>query len=316
MVGQPEFTFIMNPMAGKGSGARADALLEEKLRGSGLRFRVVYTEGAGHATQIARTATTPVIVAVGGDGTINEVVNGLAGTGRTMGIIPTGSGNDLIKSLGIPHSIENALAVLKDGHRRTIDVGKVRTGCLENGSMVYAPWRLFANGVGIGFDASVARRVSEITYLRGTVLYLAAVLQIIGKFRSPEFDARLDENSWRGRIFLMAVGNGRCAGGGFYLSPEADIADGLLDLMVVRDVRVWRILGLIPGVMLGKRVNREFVRYLRGSELNVTSSDTFNVHADGEIVGKNVNGVQVGIEPHILNVIVGGAAGAERDQEL
>ena len=103
----------------------------------------------------------------------------------------------------------------------------------------------------------------------------------------------------------MAVGNGRCAGGGFYLSPEADIADGLLDLMVVRDVRVLRILGLIPGVMLGKRVNREFVTYMRGKELDVTSSDTFNVHADGEIVGKNVNGVQVGIEANVLDVIAG-----------
>ena len=187
----PDHTFIMNPMAGKGTGARSDARLEGMLKRSGLKYRVMYTEGAGHATYLARTATTPVVVAVGGDGTINEVVNGLAGTDRCMGIIPTGSGNDLIKSLGIPHSIEKALEILKDAHVRTIDVGKVQTGRLQNGSIAYASWRLFANGIGIGFDAAVARRVSEITYLRGTALYLAAVLQILGKYHPPEFTVRL-----------------------------------------------------------------------------------------------------------------------------
>ena len=195
-----EYTFIMNPMAGKGSGRRADQELEGRLKSSGLSYRIMYTEGAGHATHLARRSKTRVVVAVGGDGTINEVVNGLAGSGRVMGIIPTGSGNDLIKSLGIPHSMEKALGVLKAGQIRTMDVGKVQTGSLENGSIQYAPWRLFANGVGIGFDAAVARKVSEITYLRGTLLYLAAVLQILGRYRSPVFTARLDGETWSGQI--------------------------------------------------------------------------------------------------------------------
>lgn len=300
-----EYTFIMNPMAGKGSGLRADEALEGFLKHSGLSYRVMYTEGPGHATHLARRSRSRVVVAVGGDGTINEVVNGLAGSERIMGIIPTGSGNDLIKSLGIPHSVEAALAVLKAGHVRTMDVGKVQTGVLENGSMQYAPWRLFGNGVGIGFDAAVARKVSEITYLRGTLLYLAAVLQIVGRYRSPEFSVRLDERSWSGRELLMAVGNGRCAGGGFYLNPEAEVADGLLDVTVIGDVPVFRVLSLIPGVMGGKPVKRDFVTYLRGKELEATSSEKFNVHADGEIVGREVHGVRVGIEAGVLKVICG-----------
>lgn len=300
-----EYTFIMNPMAGKGSGLRADEELEGLLRRSGLSYKVLYTEGAGHATHLARRARTRVVVAVGGDGTINEVVNGLAGSERVMGIIPTGSGNDLIKSLGIPHSVERALELLKAGHIRTMDVGKVQTGSLVHGSIQYAPWRLFANGVGIGFDAAVARRVAEITYLRGTILYLAAVLQIVGKYRSPEFTVRLDDATWSGRELLMAVGNGRCAGGGFYLNPEAEVADGLLDITAIADVPVFRVLGLIPGVMGGKPVKKSFVRYLRGKELEATSSERFNVHADGEIVGREVHGVRVGIEAGVLHVICG-----------
>jgi YegS/Rv2252/BmrU family lipid kinase len=302
-----EFTFIMNPMAGKGAGRRSDAALEDLLRASGLRYRVVYTEGLGDATMIARRAKTRVVVAVGGDGTVNEVVNALAGTEHVMGIIPTGSGNDLIKSVGIPHSMEQALAVLKAGQVRIIDVGKVQTGRREGGSIVYAPWRLFANGVGIGFDAAVARRVAEITYLRGTLLYLAAVLQIVGTYRSPEFSVRIDGRSWTGRELLMAVGNGKCAGGGFYLSPGADVADGYLDVTVVSDAPVIRILGLIPGVMRGKEVNRRFVTYSKFKELEASSSDAFNVHADGEIVGREVHGVRVGIEPGVLKVIAGGS---------
>ncbi len=300
-----EYTFIMNPAAGKGSGLRADEELEGLLRSSGLSYTVVYTEGAGDATLLARRARSRVVVAVGGDGTINEVVNGLAGSERIMGIIPTGSGNDLIKSLGIPRSVRKALEVLKAGRIQTMDVGKVRTGTLENGSMQYAPWRLFANGVGIGFDAAVARKVAEITYLRGTLLYLAAVLQIVGRYRSPSFEVRVDEESWSARELLMAVGNGRCAGGGFYLTPGAEVSDGLLDVTVVGDVPVVRVLGLIPGVMGGKKVKRSFVRYMQCKELEAWSSERFNVHADGEIVGRKVHGVRVGIEAGVLKVICG-----------
>lgn len=301
----PEYLFIMNPMAGKGAGARADAALEGMLKRSGLGYRVAYTEGPGHATQLARASKSRFVVAVGGDGTINEVVNGVAGTDHVMGVIPAGSGNDLIRSLGIPHAMERALQVLKAGRVEKIDVGKVQTGRLTGGSIEYAPWRLFVNGLGIGFDGAVARRVSEITYLRGTLLYLAAVLQIVWKYRVPEMSLCVDDRKWTGREFLMAVGNGRSAGGGFYLTPEAEVADGWLDLMIIRSVAIRRILGIIPGVMGGKPVRRDFVRYLKLKTLEARSSDTFNVHADGEIVGRDVHGVRVAVEPGVLNVVTG-----------
>lgn len=298
-----EYTFILNPMAGKGAARKADDLLEVLLRNSGLKFRAWHTEAPGHATQLARQATTSHVVAVGGDGTINEVVNGLAGTDKIMGIIPTGSGNDFIKSVGIPRSMKKALDVLKAGHVRTIDVGRVQTGQRTNGSIKYAPARLFANGVGIGFDAAVARRVSEIKGLRGTALYLLAVLQTLGRYRSPELTVRTDDETWSDRELLIAVGNGPCAGGGFYLTPEAKVDDGILDVTVIQDVPIVKVLRLIPGVMAGKPVHNACVRYKKVKELEVSSSEVFSVHADGEIVGRDVHGVRLEIVVGALKVI-------------
>jgi diacylglycerol kinase (ATP) len=300
-----DYTFILNPMAGKGSGRKADRLLEALLRGFGMKFKAWHTEAPGHATQLARQATTSHVVAVGGDGTINEVVNGLAGTDKIMGIIPTGSGNDFIKSIGVPHAMKKALQVLLNGHVRTIDVGRVQTGRSLDGSMKYAPARLFVNGVGIGFDAAVARRVSEITGLRGTALYLLAVLQTLGRYRAPEFTVRADAERWNRRQLLIAVGNGRCAGGGFYLTPDAKVDDGVLDVTVIEDVPILTVLRLIPGVMAGKPVKNACVSYKKVNELEVTSSEEFNVHADGEIVGREVHGVRLEIVPGALKVVAG-----------
>jgi diacylglycerol kinase (ATP) len=300
-----DYTFILNPMAGKGSGRRADELLEALLRGSGMKFKAWHTEAAGHATQLARQATTSHVVAVGGDGTINEVVNGLAGTDKILGIIPTGSGNDFIKSVGIPHAMKKALQVLQNGRVRPIDVGRVQTGRSSNGSIAYAPARLFANGVGIGFDAAVARRVSEITGLRGTALYLLAVLQTLGRYRAPEFVVRADAEVWSRRQLLIAVGNGRCAGGGFYLTPDAKVDDGFLDVAVIEDIPIVKALRLIPGVMGGKPVTNTSVTYRRIKRLEVSSSQEFDVHADGEIVGREVHGVRLEIVPGVLKVVGG-----------
>ncbi|HSQ75407.1 MAG TPA: diacylglycerol kinase family protein, partial [Bacteroidota bacterium] len=277
--------------------------LERLLTRFGRPHELVRTERPGHATEIARDCVSRVVVAVGGDGTINEVANALAGSGRTIGIIPTGSGNDFIKSVGIPKRMESALELLRLGHERVIDAGVVRTGAWKNGSMEYAPARYFVNGVGAGFDASVARRVGEIRFLRGTPLYLLAVLQTLGRYQSPEFSCRTDSTEWRARKLLIASGNGRCAGGGFYLTPEAEVDDGLLDVCVIDDVSVLKILRLVPRVLAGKLVHDAQVNYQRTKELELSSAERFNVHADGEIVGREVHGVRLKMVASALRIV-------------
>ncbi len=283
----------MNPVAGKGAARRTLAELERLLPALGFTYEVVYTLRPGHATEIARTAGSTYVVAVGGDGTINEAANGLMGSGKILGIIPTGSGNDFIKSLGIPRKLRASVEILQARNVRRIDTGRVACGMMKNGSTAFAPDRYFVNGVGIGFDASVALRVSEINYLRGTLLYLAAVLQTLGHYRAPVFQLSADGNTTVGRKLLIAIGNGKCAGGGFYLTPEALVDDGKLDVCAIQDLPVGKILRLIPSVMSGKRVDDKAVSYSRTTRLAVQSTERFTVHADGEVIGREVQAVKL-----------------------
>lgn len=297
-----EYLFIVNPAAGQGSGRKAAERLSELLRQHAVVHTMVLTQRPGHAKELAQSANRRFVVAVGGDGTINEVSNALHNTDRVLGVIPTGSGNDFIKSAGIPNRIEDALDLILRGRIRRIDAGRVCVGEPTNGSIQYAPARLFVNGVGVGFDAAVAYRTTQIRYLRGTALYLLAVLQTLGKFHPPHFKARVDGMSWDGRHLLIATGNGKCAGGGFYLTPAAEVDDGFLDVCAIGDVSVMKVLRLIPSVMKRKQIQDKQVKYLRAKMIELSSSDLFAVHADGEIVGQEVQEVKIEVLPGAIQI--------------
>lgn len=303
----PEFAFIINPEAGKGAGRRVAPPLEQGVRDLRLDHVLLFTEGRGHATSLARDADARIIVAVGGDGTINEVANGITGSEKALGIVPTGSGNDFIKSVGVPRNMQKALEIVRHKTLKSVDIGRVSCGRFADGAMVYEPDRLFINGVGVGFDAAVARRVSEIRVLRGTLLYLVAVFQTLGRFRMPVFHGSTESEEWTAPHLLVASGNGRCAGGGFYLTPEAEVDDGVLDVCAIREVTVARILRLIPAVMRGKPVRDPNVRYMKTTRLQLESESLFDVHADGEIVGRGVHGVRLSIMPSAIRVVVPGS---------
>ena len=177
------YTFIVNPTAGKGRGGKLIEPLRKALDQRSVSYELLQTERRDHATQIAQRATGSVVVAVGGDGTVNEIVNGLVGTDRSLGIIPAGSGNDLSKSINLPTKLHEAISVLLIGKVRPIDVGKV--SCYENTGLPLSAGnhheRYFVNGVGVGFDAAVAERTQRIKYLSGTALYIMAVFQTLGR---------------------------------------------------------------------------------------------------------------------------------------
>ncbi len=170
----------------------------------------------------------------------------------SIGIIPAGSGNDFIKSLRYPKRLADALDIVLAGKVRRVDAGIVTcTAATPDESTVETHHRLFLNGVGVGFDATVAAKMRTIRYLSGTAVYLLAVLQTLGKYKAPHFTIAIDGAERVGHNLLIAIGNGRCAGGRFYLTPDAVVDDGLLDLCVVKDVGVARILRLMPLVMVG-----------------------------------------------------------------
>jgi diacylglycerol kinase (ATP) len=302
-----DITVILNPKAGQGTAAKLVGLLSQGFQRRNVRFHMALTSAPGHATELARSASGPVVVAVGGDGTINEVVNGLAGTEKHLGIIPAGSGNDFIKSVNIPANPSLALDRLFNERTMGVDIGTVQ--CYENWPSLTGDGtpasRCFINGVGVGFDAEVAAKTGEIPFLRGIPLYLLAVLKTLGPYRSPDFEIRIDDFRERARKLLIAVGNGRCAGGGFYLTPDAKVDDGELDVCLVEDIPIPRILRLMPRVMRGTHHGIQYVNFRRGKEITLTSRDRFYVHADGEIVGRKVQRVQIRMLEQKLCVIAG-----------
>jgi diacylglycerol kinase (ATP) len=301
------FTFIVNPVSGKGTGERAVKLLHREIRSKIATYELVLTEREGHATEIARDAPMGAVIAVGGDGTVNEVANGIVGTGKFLGIIPTGSGNDLTKSLNIPSKLSDAIDVLLKRNTSVIDVGTIRCsrqpGIRESAGN--SGVRYFVNGAGIGLDAAVAEKTRHIRYLSGTTLYIAAVLRTLGKYRAHAFEISVDSVSKASKQLLIAIGNGTCAGGAFYLTPDAKLDDGILDLCYIGDMPIHRILRLMPLVMKGKHINSEGVSFEKGREISICSDTPFFVHADGEIVGREVNKVDIGILNRKLDVIIG-----------
>lgn len=300
-------TFILNPKAAKGKAAEIGRHLRSELAARGIAHAVHVTEYAEHAAMLARESNSRTVVAVGGDGTINEVANGLVGSDKILGIIPAGSGNDLIKSLNIPQDFKSALDILLRGDVRPVDVGHVQCSAegieVKNGMSPHG--RYFVNGVGIGFDAAVAVRTAEIPYLRGVLLYMVAVFQTLGKYQPPVFDVAYDRGKRKFSGLLIAIGNGRCAGGGFYLTPQAKTNDGLLDVCLVNALPLGKILRLMPKVMKGGHEGDPDVEFVRSRRIDVLGSTPFFVHADGEIVGRNVTGVSVELSQAQIPVIVG-----------
>lgn len=301
------YTFIINPKAGRRKRA---AIIAERLKKELAERKafgeIHFTARPGHATDLARKAATSVIVAVGGDGTVNEVANGLIGTSKILGIIPSGSGNDLVKSLGIAADYKSAVETLLTGKTKQIDCASVNCEATQSNRIVgNFTERYFVNGVGIGFDAAVAERTTHIHWLSGTPLYLAAVFQMLGKYKSPDFTIKLDATSFSSHNLLIAIGNGICAGGGFYLTPNAHVDDGKLDVCLIDEMSVPRILKLMPQVMKGKHENFKGVQMKRAERIAVAAEQPFFVHADGEMVGRGVNAVEIQIRKQALNVIVG-----------
>jgi len=255
---------------------------------------------------MASCSSSPIIVAVGGDGTIHEVANGIMGTEKVLGVIPIGSGNDFIKAIGVPKGLQQSISILFLQKVKRIDVGSVRVrrtdgGVLEDNSSV----SFFVNGLGIGFDAAVAERTLHISYASGLLLYLIAVLQTLGRYTSPEFSFSIDGRTTTSRNLLIAVGNGTCAGGGFYLTPEAKVDDGLLDLCFIDDVSSLGILKIMPSVMKGKHKTLSSVRFERGRKITIAANGPISVHSDGEILGTDITGLEISVVPKALSVIVG-----------
>lgn len=280
------FLIVVNPTARRGNGARSIPAIREALCRLGAAFELVQTEGPGHAIEIGRQAAAggyEAVAVAGGDGTANEVANGLiqaAGPGATsvpLGVIPVGSGNDFAYMvLGADLSIAEACHRLLRGQDRLMDVGLA----MADGGHA----RYFVNAFGAGLDAQVNIEARQIRWLRGFPMYATAIFRALFlHYRSAPVTVACDDQPHTQGLLLVSVAVGRRLGGGFLLTPFAVPDDGLLDVCIAGDVSRLAALPVLPRLLNGSHVTHPKCTMLRGSRVTVHSPVALPSHLDGEV---------------------------------
>jgi len=294
----PHYQIIVNPTSGRGAGLKSVPSIKQYFDDQAWTYDICLTERPWHAaelTQASVAAGYDVILGVGGDGTANEIINGLmlaqqAGLGTaTMGMLAVGRGNDFAFSMHIPAGLEAGLRTLMLDHRDKIDIGRVTGGDYPQG-------RYFGNGIGVGFDAVVGFEALKLTWLTGFPSYLVAVLKTLFLyFRAPLVQIAYDQDSFKLPALMVSIMNGRRMGGGFMMAPDSSQQDGFLDLCIVRQVSRGRILTLIPHFLKGDQATQEPIITARARRVEVTAIEgALPAHADGETLC--VQGAQLTIE--------------------
>lgn len=274
---------ILNPAADRGrAGARLGELCAALGR-MGLRFTLVRTERPGHGTELARQALTEgaeLVVAAGGDGTVNEVAQALVGQKVPLGVIPLGSGNDYIRALGIPNDLARSVGVLSRGGTRPVDVGRVAG-------------RFYLNSLGIGLDAQIAWNYQKMRFLKGELGYLWAALLEISRFHPFHAELMVGNKIQMVDLLMLSVMNGPYAGGGFRLAPGARADDGKLDLVTIGDYPRISRLPILFLVRQGGHLRLRRVRANLVSGIRIRTDLPVLVHMDGELLPRMD---QLGIE--------------------
>ena len=277
-------------------------MVRQYLEEEGLDFDLVRTERPWHAAELAEEAAGDgfeIVVAAGGDGTTNEVVNGLmaasqGGPASILGVIPVGSGSDFANNVGIPAELRGACRMLAHGRTRDVDVCRVTVEGL--------PPRYFDNTVNVGFGGTVTVEARKIKWLRGMALYLPAVLKTVFLAQNPRVKVQYDDEELELQAVMICVGNGSREGGGFFSTPDAQPDDGLLDLCIVQEISRLAMLRLIPHFTKGTHVDCEPVTMARARRVVISSPDALIAHMDGEILCTNAHRLTCEILPGQLRV--------------
>ena len=296
---------IVNPAAGAGKTARKWPHIMARLHSIDLRFDYDFTEAPGHARELAKTAVAKgyeLVVSVGGDGTINEVVNGLYDTGSIadvmFGIIGTGTGGDYIRTIGIPRSPLEACQCLRNPQKVTVDVGVIE---YPGGDGTVR--RLFVNFAGMGFDAEIVRTTTlKYKTLNATASYLAGLFSALVFYKNKAVTLHIDGEKIEEKVCTVLLNNGKYGGGGMFAAPEADISDGLLDVLIIGDLSKPDLLWSLPRVYRGTHLTHPKVTLKKAREIEIRSDDLVFLQADGELLGGLP--ARAYVMPSLLNIVV------------
>lgn len=297
---------IINPNASKGKGKARAKQIAAMFEAKGVVCTVAYTSGIGHATKLAKSGAEngfDVIVAAGGDGTVNEVINGIMQSGRNrsvkMGIIPMGRGNDFAWVAGIPTKMEEAVDRIVQTEGRPCDVGFCKGSGKEKG--LY-----FLNGMGFGFESAVNFKARDYKHINGMASYILAFVHIL--FNPPkgyDLTINIDGEEKSLQCQQISVNNGRRMGSSFLLTPRAKIDDGLLDVMHTNNIaKGFGLIGLAIKFLRGAVLkDKEAFTYCNAHTVVIDCKDkVVEAHADGEEYTRKGNHFEIQILPSAINL--------------
>jgi diacylglycerol kinase (ATP) len=271
---------ILNPAAGRRRGQELAQLALAELKRRMPDVEVCATSKPEDVEVQARSARDrPLVVAVGGDGTVRDVAAGLVGSAAELAIVPVGSGNDFAKTIGVPRDIPAACRIAAEGKATAVDAVRA-----EMSGPAGTRERHYVNVAGFGFDAMVVAEARRSRHLRGLALYVNAVFRAVRDYHCPQVRLKLGDREWRQGILLCAVANGRLYGGGMRIAPEAKPDDGLLDICVAAPMNRPEIMRALPRLVAGTHVTMKKVRMMRAPAMELELVNPAPVQLDGDVI--------------------------------
>lgn len=303
---------IANPAAGGGSARKKIPNIQRLIAQTGLNADLLVTERRGHGIELAREAAvngSPVVVSAGGDGTLNEVINGLmlargadsnadAEQSPALGVLCIGRGNDFAGSVGLPADLESGFQTLVNSRRRRVDIGRVYGGLFPEG-------RYFGNCVGVGFDAMTTIQVSRMPRMGGFLSFMVAVLKTIFLYyKGPTVTIEYDDQTLTLPTLLVSVMNGRRLGGGFWLAPAALPDDGLFDLCIAHQMSRLEIFRIIPHFLKGTQGSQAAIKTGQAKHIVITAqTGSLPAQTDGEILCVDGQRLEIELLPKQLEIV-------------
>jgi len=291
------WTAVVNPVAGRGRTRRLLPELRSTLAAHDVAVHVATSAADG--VQAARDAygRGHGVVACGGDGTIAELAAVAAAHGGPLAVVPTGAGNDFARQLDLdPRRPLRAIDLLEDGELVDIDLGRA--------SAADGTSRAFTTVANTGFDSEANRWANGVQWARGSTLYLVAIARTLAVYRPQPVVVRVDDHEWRGKAWLVAIGNTRWYAGGLMITPDAEVDDGLLDVCVITATPTAKFVARLPTVFRGNHTRVDGVMMLRGREVEVLADGgrvALDLWASGERVGALP--AMVTVDPKALRVL-------------
>jgi YegS/Rv2252/BmrU family lipid kinase len=300
-----KYLYIVNPISGKGRGKKVVPLIKS-LQNIENHIQIIETKYPLHATEIVRNLVSypDVIISVGGDGTLNEIINGISKETRCkISVLPVGSGNDFIKNFNFSKNIKDTLSFIHNPnmhHTTNADLGELIF--TEHDERALKSHK-FINNAGIGFDAQVGYLKQSNQRLTGIVSYIYAVIQALFDYNMINAELEFNNDKISGCKLMISIGNGISSGGGFYLNPNAIVDDGLLDLSVFDQVTRKRLLSALPLALFNKVKNIPEAKLFTSDRYRIYLQTPTFVHCDGEIVSKDCKTAEVKIHRNAVKFI-------------